>query len=53
MPIIMTKTAKTKKVVIKCNEFSDSVLLEVRRQKYFYVNTAVDKDILNMIILNL
>lgn len=38
------KNGKNEKVVIKCNEFSDSVLLEVRRQKYFYVNTAVDKD---------
>ena len=38
------KNGKKEKVVIKCNEFSDSVLLEVRRQKYFYVNTAVDKD---------
>lgn len=38
------KNGKKEKVVIKCNEFSDSVLLEVRRQKYFYVNTAVNKD---------
>lgn len=38
------KNGKKERVVIKCNEFSDSVLLEVRRQKYFYVNTAVDKD---------